>query len=44
MKGGNKKICFRQGWVEFNDKRMAKLAALTLNSQKMVTKKGNFYS
>ncbi len=43
-RGGNKKICFREGWVEFSDKRMAKLAALTLNGQKMVSKKGNFYS
>jgi ESF2/ABP1 family protein len=43
-RGGNKKICFREGWIEFGDKRMAKLAAMTLNSQKMVGKKGNFYS
>lgn len=43
-KGGNKKICFREGWIEFADKRMAKMAALTLNGQKMVSKKGNFYS
>lgn len=43
-KGGNKKICFREGWVEFADKRMAKLAALTLNGQKMVSKKGSFYA
>lgn len=43
-RGGNKKICFREGWVQFGDKRMAKLAALTLNGQRMVPKKGNFYS
>lgn len=43
-KGGNKRICFEEGWIEFSDKRMAKLAALTLNGQKMVQKKHNFYS
>lgn len=43
-RGGNKRVCFREGWVEFGDKRMAKLAAMTLNGQKMVNKKGNFYA
>ena len=42
-KGGNRKISFREGWVEFTDKRIAKLAAQTLNGIKMDNRKGSFY-
>jgi ESF2/ABP1 family protein len=43
-KGGNKRICFREGWLEFASKKEAKVAVVTLNGQKMVGKKGSFYS
>ena len=33
--GGNKKQKYTEGWVEFSDKAIAKLAALTLNGQAM---------
>ena len=34
-KGGNKKRCYTEGWVEFSDKRIAKRVALSLNCTKM---------
>ena len=43
-KGGSKRICFREGWIEFSNKKIAKTVALSHNGQKMVQKKGTFYS
>lgn len=33
--GGNKKLNFTEGWIEFRDKKQAKVAALTLNNSPM---------
>lgn len=33
--GGNKKMKYTEGWVEFADKKMAKRVAEGLNCQKM---------
>ncbi|KAL1917302.1 uncharacterized protein VTP21DRAFT_4958 [Calcarisporiella thermophila] len=41
--GGNKKKNFDEGWVEFKDKRIAKLVAKTLNTQPMGGSKRGFY-
>lgn len=41
--GGNKKKNFVEGWVEFKNKKDAKLCAETLNAQIVGGKKGNFY-
>ncbi|EME40886.1 hypothetical protein DOTSEDRAFT_178133 [Dothistroma septosporum NZE10] len=41
--GGNKKKSFTDGWVEFNSKIEAKIAAETLNGNIIGGKKGNFY-
>ena len=41
--GGNKKRNFVEGWVEFVDKKEAKLCAETLNTQSVGGKKGNYY-
>ncbi|KAH3661526.1 hypothetical protein OGAPHI_006374 [Ogataea philodendri] len=41
--GGNKKKKFDEGWCEFENKSDAKLAAQTLNGNKLGGKKGNFY-
>ncbi|CAK3993820.1 related to Pre-rRNA-processing ESF2 [Lecanosticta acicola] len=41
--GGNKKKSFTDGWVEFNSKTEAKMAAETLNGNIIGGKKGNFY-
>lgn len=41
--GGNKKKSFTDGWVEFNSKTEAKIAAETLNGNIIGGKKGNFY-
>lgn len=41
--GGNKKKKFDEGWVEFQSKRAAKLAAQTLNGEILGGKKGTFY-
>ena len=30
--GGNKKVCFTEGWVEFCDKKIAKNVAKCLNA------------
>ncbi|KAI9756042.1 MAG: hypothetical protein M4579_004012 [Chaenotheca gracillima] len=40
---GNKKRSFVDGWVEFESKRDAKLAAETLNAQAVGGKKGGWY-
>jgi ESF2/ABP1 family protein len=41
--GGNKKRMFVEGWVEFMDKREARLCAETLNCTSVGGKKGSFY-
>jgi ESF2/ABP1 family protein len=41
--GGNKKRNFVEGWVEFLNKRDAKTAAETLNTQIVGGKKGSYY-
>lgn len=41
--GGNKKKKFEEGWVEFLDKKDAKLAASTLNGNILGGKKRSFY-
>ncbi|RPA82740.1 hypothetical protein BJ508DRAFT_375502 [Ascobolus immersus RN42] len=41
--GGNKKKKFVEGWVEFLDKKCAKLCVETLNAQIVGGKKGNYY-
>ncbi|SCU92257.1 LADA_0F15434g1_1 [Lachancea dasiensis] len=41
--GGNKKVMFEEGWVEFVRKKDAKLCADTLNGNIIGGKKGNFY-
>ncbi|CZT24314.1 related to Pre-rRNA-processing protein ESF2 [Ramularia collo-cygni] len=41
--GGNKKKSFTDGWVEFNSKKEAQIAAETLNGNIIGGKKGNFY-
>lgn len=41
--GGNKKKNYTEGWIEFTDKRIAKLVALTLNNQQIGGGKRNYY-
>ncbi|KAK9463050.1 uncharacterized protein V1516DRAFT_671830 [Lipomyces oligophaga] len=41
--GGNKKRNFTEGWVEFKDKKRAKLCATTLNGQIIGGNKRSFY-
>lgn len=41
--GGNKKINYEEGWVEFTDKKIAKLVAETLNATIVGGKKNNYY-
>ncbi|KAF8242222.1 hypothetical protein K440DRAFT_591153, partial [Wilcoxina mikolae CBS 423.85] len=41
--GGNKKRNFVEGWIEFLDKKDAKLCAETLNTQTVGGKKGSYY-
>lgn len=41
--GGNKRKMFTEGWIEFVDKRKARLVAETLNARKIGGKKGSFY-
>lgn len=41
--GGNKKKSFTDGWIEFNSKKEAQIAAETLNGNIIGGKKGNFY-
>ncbi|RKP08844.1 hypothetical protein THASP1DRAFT_15081 [Thamnocephalis sphaerospora] len=41
--GGNRKLMFTEGWVEFKDKKVAKLIAKTLNAQPIGGSKRNFH-
>jgi len=41
--GGNSKKNFTEGWVEFEDKKIAKLVALSLNNTSIGGKKRNYY-
>ncbi|KAF2754625.1 hypothetical protein EJ05DRAFT_541182 [Pseudovirgaria hyperparasitica] len=41
--GGNKKRSFTDGWVEFSDKKVAKVVAETLNTKIVGGKKGGWY-
>ncbi|OUM52608.1 hypothetical protein BVG19_g1812 [[Candida] boidinii] len=41
--GGNKKKSYEEGWAEFLNKKNAKIAAETLNSNIIGGKKGSFY-
>ncbi|RPB29401.1 hypothetical protein L211DRAFT_832104 [Terfezia boudieri ATCC MYA-4762] len=41
--GGNKKTLYEEGWVEFTDKKVAKLVAETLNATIIGGKKGSYY-
>ncbi|RKP24582.1 hypothetical protein SYNPS1DRAFT_9173, partial [Syncephalis pseudoplumigaleata] len=41
--GGNRKLLFTEGWVEFLDKRIAKQVARALNAQPIGTHKRGFY-
>ncbi len=41
--GGSKKKLFNEGWIEFKEKKVAKMVAATLNNQIMGGKKSNFY-
>ncbi|ORY86137.1 hypothetical protein BCR37DRAFT_339297, partial [Protomyces lactucae-debilis] len=41
--GGNKRRMFAEGWIEFMDKRKAKLVASTLNAEPIGGKKNGFY-
>ncbi|XP_065909821.1 uncharacterized protein [Dysidea avara] len=41
--GGNKKVCFTEGWVEFCDKKIAKHVAKCLNATQIGGKKRGFY-
>lgn len=41
--GGNKRINYEEGWVEFKDKKVAKLVAETLSATTIGGKKGNYY-
>src|SRR5690606_32772762 len=41
--GGNKRKKFVEGWVEFENKKNAKLCVETLNAQIVGGKKGNYY-
>jgi len=41
--GGNKKTLYEEGWVEFTDRKVAKLVAETLNAAIVGGKKGSYY-
>lgn len=41
--GGNRKQNYTEGWVEFNDKRIAKRVALMLNNTNVGGKKRNYH-
>jgi len=41
--GGSKRRQFTEGWVEFEDKKVAKKLAGLLNAQRIGTKKGDFW-
>jgi len=40
--GGSKKRRFTEGWIEFEDKKVAKRVAESLNAERMGAKKGDF--
>ena len=42
--GGNKNKCFTEGWVEFEDKKVAKQVAESLNGTRIGGKKRDFYA
>jgi ESF2/ABP1 family protein len=41
--GGNRKVNYTEGWIEFSRKKVAKRVAAALNTRKIGGKKGNFY-
>lgn len=41
--GGNKKKRFVEGWVEFEDKKLARQVAESLNGTQISRQKGDFY-
>ena len=41
--GGNKKTLYEEGWVEFTDRKAARLVAETLNATIVGGKKGSYY-
>jgi ESF2/ABP1 family protein len=41
--GGNKRKNFTEGWVEFEDKNVAKIVTLSLNNTPIGGPKGNYY-
>mmetsp|Transcript_31403 Transcript_31403/g.36270 ORF Transcript_31403/g.36270 Transcript_31403/m.36270 type:complete len:297 (+) Transcript_31403:34-924(+) len=41
--GGNKRRCYSEGWIEFEDKNQAKLVAMAFNNKRIGGKKRNFY-
>jgi ESF2/ABP1 family protein len=43
-RGGTHKIRFLEGWIEFEKKSKAKMAAILLNGQKVGGKKSNFWA
>lgn len=43
-RGGTKKICYIDGWVEFLDKKLAKRVALTLNGTPVGGGKRSFHA
>jgi len=43
-RGGSKKTCYLDGWVEFLDKKLAKRVAITLNSTPVGGGKRNFHA
>lgn len=42
-KGGNRKVKFEDGWIEFEDKRVAKYVAANLNGSQVGGKKKHYY-
>lgn len=43
-RGGTKKICYIDGWVEFHDKRVAKRVAISLNNTPVGGSKRSFHA
>eukprot|EP00039_Didymoeca_costata_P031032 m.32798 g.32798 ORF g.32798 m.32798 type:complete len:207 (+) comp8451_c0_seq2:180-800(+) len=41
--GGNKKANFTEGWVEFEDKKLARRVAESLNGTRIAREKGSYY-
>ena len=42
-KGGNSTKQFKEGWIEYADKKVAKRVAESLNCTRIGSKKGDFY-